>query len=186
MPKGFSATAKREGLIFGGSSADSTESQKLLTAYYQTITENRVSQQATLLKVEAEITKNSYETCIIVDADGFVLAAYKGGKSSVNLGKDYNLAKGNLITHNHPSGLAVLSVGDIRYTGKLGGIGVRAATKRNGTAVLSKASNRPKWGDFADAYERFLEPGRTARQARTWLFKNASDYGLKFTIERRS
>ncbi|MEG0025601.1 MAG: hypothetical protein RR719_09695, partial [Akkermansia sp.] len=120
----------------------------------------------------------------IVDHDGFVLAAYKGGRNSVNFGSDGHLARGNTITHNHPSGAAAFSVADIASTGKLGGVAIRATTKSGGTAALQKASNNPQWGKMSAAYSKFLGSGKTVKQAQEWLSSNAPKYGLKFTLER--
>lgn len=52
----------------------------------------------------------------------------------MNFGSDSGKVKGNIVTHNHPSGAAAFSVADIKSTGNLGGVGIRATTKGNGTA----------------------------------------------------
>lgn len=171
-------------MISAGGNAGNKPSDKLLTARYQTIAGNRVSQESTFGRVEKEIAKHTYETGLIIDRDGFVLAAYKGGKNSVNFGGDGRLAKGNTITHNHPSGAAAFSVADIASTGKLGGVAIRATTKSGGTAALQKASNNPQWGKMSAAYSKFLGSGKTVKQAQEWLSSNAPKYGLKFTLER--
>lgn len=102
----------------------------------------------------------------------------------MNFGSDSGKVKGNIVTHNHPSGAAAFSVADIKSTGNLGGVGIRATTKGNGTAVLAKASNNPQWGKMASAYSKHLGSGKTVSQAQDWLKKNAPLYGLKFTLER--
>ena len=178
-------TAKGERLLSTRSNLDQTPSEKLLTARYQTITGNKVSQEATFSRVEKDMARHTYETGLIVDGDGFVLAARKGGKNSVNFGNDSVLVKGNTVTHNHPSGAAAFSVADIKVTGELGGVAIRATTKTNGTAVLKKSSNNPQWGKMASAYSRFLGSGKTVKQAQEWLESNASKYGLRFALEKQ-
>lgn len=180
----WSSTAKGERLSVGGGGAGAPPSEKLLTARYQTIAGNKVSQEATFARVEKEIAKHTYETGVIVDRDGFVLAAYKGGKNSVNFGNDGGLVKGNTVTHNHPSGAAAFSVADISTTGKLGGVAIRATTRSNGTAVLRKFSNDPQWGKMASDYKEFLSGRKTIGQAQDWLRSNAAKYGLRFTLEK--
>lgn len=179
----WSATAKGEQLVYGGMSAGGAESERQLAAYYQTISGNRVSQEQTFARVEPMIASHTYETGLIVDEYGFVLAAYKGGQNSVNFGSDSGLVRGNTITHNHPSGAAAFSVADIATTGSLGGVAIRATTKGNGTAVLEAASNNPRWSAMASAYNSFLGNGRTVSQAQSWLSENASRYGLRFRLE---
>ena len=179
----WSATAKGERIGGGGGSAGSP-SEKIPASQFQTIDGNRVSKRATFSNVEKRIAEHTYETGLIVDSQGFVLAAYKGGKNSVNFGSDSKKIKGNIVTHNHPSGSAAFSVADIASTGAYGGIGIRATTKGSGTAVLAKASNKPQWGKMASSYEQYLGGRRTVAQAQDWLKKNAPKYGLKFTLER--
>lgn len=179
----WSKTAKNEKIASGGGDFD-RDSQKLLTAYYQTIVGNKVSPEATFARVEKDIAQHTYETGLIVDSDGFVLAAYKGGQNSVNFGPDSGKVKGNIVTHNHPSGAAAFSVADIASTGAMGGIGIRATTKNNGTAVLMKSSNSPQWSKMASAYKTFLNGGASVSEAQKWLSKNASKYGLKFKLEK--
>ena len=178
----WSAPAKGERIGKGGRGG--APSEKLPASQFQTIDGNRVSKRATFSNVEKLIAQHTYETGIIVDSQGFVLAAYKGGKNSVNFGSDSGKVKGNIVTHNHPSGAAAFSVADIKSTGNLGGVGIRATTKGNGTAVLAKASNNPQWGKMASAYSKHLGSGKTVSQAQDWLKKNAPLYGLKFTLER--
>ncbi|WP_270207981.1 hypothetical protein [Eggerthella lenta] len=179
----WSATAKGERIGKSGGRAG-TPSEKIPASQFQTIDGNRVSKSATFANVEKQIAAHTYETGVIVDGQGFVLAARKGGKNSVNFGSDSGKVKGNIVTHNHPSGAAAFSVADIRSTGNLGGIGIRATTKENGTAVLAKASNNPQWDKMASAYSRYLGSGRTVAQAQDWLKKSAPRYGLRFTLER--
>lgn len=182
----WSQTARGEKLIGGGMPGDSqVPSEKIPAAQYQTLQNgNKVSKSATFARVEREISQHTYETGLIVDSYGFVIAAYKGGRNSVNFGDEASKVKGNIITHNHPSGSAAFSVADIASTGKMEGIGIRATTKNNGTAVLMKASNKPEWGKMAKAYESFLAKGKTVRQAQKWLASNAGNYSLAFKIER--
>lgn len=179
----WSATAKGERIGKSGGSAGAP-SEKIPASQFQTIDGNRVSKKATFSNVEKRIAEHTFETGLIVDNQGFVLAAYKGGKNSVNFGSDSGKIKGNIVTHNHPSGAAAFSVADIASTGSLGGIGIRATTKGNGTAVLAKASNNPQWGKMASSYGKYLGRGKTIVQAQDWLKKNAPRYGLKFTLER--
>lgn len=159
-------------------------SEKLLAAAFQTISGNKVSQQATFAAVEKKITQNSYETGVIVDQYGFVLAAYKGTRGSVNFAGESYKVRGNIVTHNHPSGSAVFSVADIKVTGSLGGVGIRAATKTNGTASLVKVSQRADFEGLAGEYRRFLSHGRSVKEAQDWLSQNAGKYGLKFKVEK--
>lgn len=182
----WSQTARGEKLVGKGMPGSaSIPSQKIPASQFQTLQNgNKVSKSATFARVEKEISKHTYETGLIVDSQGFVIAAYKGSRSSVNFGNESGKIKGNIITHNHPSGAAAFSVADISSTGKMGGIGIRAATKNNGTAVLKKASNNPEWGKMAKAYDSFLANGKTMKQAQKWLASNAGKYGLSFKIER--
>lgn len=178
----WSQTSRGETLTAGGDNMAAL-SEKIPAAYFQTIDGNRVSKSATFANIESKIAKHTYETGIIVDSQGFVVTAYKGGRNSVNFGNEGGKVRGNIITHNHPSGAAAFSVADIRTTGSLGGIGVRATTKSNGTAVLRKASNNPQWEKMASHYDSFLRGGKTVSQAQEWLSQNATKYGLTFYLE---
>lgn len=159
-------------------------SKKIPAAEFQTISGNRVSMEATLKRVEPLIASHTYETGLIIDEQGFVLAAYRGDRSSVNFGADGAKLYGNTMTHNHPSDIAVFSVADIASTGAAGGIRARATTKTRGTAVMEKASNNPDWAGLAAEYKKWLKPGRMVYQAQDWLRDHAGDYGLRFYLER--
>lgn len=173
----------------GPGNAPAKPSTKLNNARFQVLDGNRVSMEATLAANEPKIASNDYETGLIVDDQGFVIAAYKGGTNYVDFGTDAGLVRGNMVTHNHPSGAAAFSVADIASTGIEGGLGIRATTRTNGTVELRNAGSRQgDWAGLADAYKRYLDSGpggqRSITAAQRWLARNAKNYGLRFTKER--
>ena len=179
----FSTTMKSERL---GSLPNKIEkSIKIPAAPFLAISGNRVSKEETFQHIEGIIAKNSFETGVIVDPQGFPVAAYKGGPHSVSFGVDQSKVKGNFVTHNHPSGYAVFSPGDLTTSASLGAMGVRATTLKNGTASLVRVSSRADFNGLAVAYHRYLSAGgRTAGEATAWISQNAGKYGLKFTLEK--
>lgn len=153
---------------------------------------NRTSPEATARSVEREITQNSYETGVIIDRDGFVVAAYKGDSHSVGFSDgrghdDYHLISGNIMTHNHPSGSAAFSDSDMRLAAYYGAKELRAATRSNGTAILTADSHHSDWRALNSAYQSAYATSAmlTVRDAQTWLFQNAGRYGFTFVIDRR-
>ena len=66
----------------------------------------------------------------------------------------------------------------------LGGVGIRVATKTNGTASLVKVSQRADFEKLVGEYRGFLSHGRSVKEAQDWLSQNAGKYGLKFKVER--
>ena len=66
----------------------------------------------------------------------------------------------------------------------LGGVGIRVATKTNGTAPLVKVSQRADFEKLVGEYRGFLSHGRSVKEAQDWLSQNAGKYGLKFKVER--
>ena len=170
---------------FGGGRGADDSSKKIPSAYFQTIDGNKVSESKTLKSAEAKIIKNRYETGIIVDNDGFVLAAYKGNRTSVSLGNDFKKVKGNTLTHNHPSGIPLPSAADIRVSGKYGAKEVRMATT-HGTGILSvipRGGSTPEWGKLAFDYDKIIGDGTNAARAYKWLTRNAKDYGFIFVVK---
>ena len=162
-------------------------SKKIPSAYFQTLEGNRVSAQKTLTNTEGKIIKNDYETGVIIDNDGFVQAAYKGGKTSVNFGRDSEKMKGNIVTHNHPSGVPLPSRGDILTAGTYGAKEIRMATI-HGTGslkVLSSGGSIPKWNRLAFDYNKMIGTGTSALKAYKWLTKNARNYGLAFSVTKK-
>lgn len=182
--RGATSFINRGGIVLNGGRREYGKSKKIHSAPFQAINGNKNSKSMTFSKVEKMIASNNYETGLIVDNNGFVLAAYKGTKDSVGFASDISKIKGNIVTHNHPSGNAVFSVADIKVSGKYGAVGVRATTKNNGTAVLRKASNNPNWEQLAKDYNRFGKKLRTPKEAQNWLSKNSGKYGLKFEVEK--
>lgn len=150
-----------------------------------------VSPAITASHAEKIITQNNYETGIIIDArTGDVIAAYKGGKSSVGFSDpikgtdDYGKLAGNIMTHNHPSGSAVFSNADLSVSAYYGVKEVRAATKNNGTAVLTKNNQHSDMTGLAAAYSVYISSGVSVKDAQNWLRSNSSKYGCTFKIER--
>jgi hypothetical protein len=133
-------------------------SEKLLNAPWQKYEDgNRVSVGATLEQAESRIASNNYETGVLVDSNGFVVAAYKGGAHSVNFGNEpASLFQNATLTHNHPSGLPAFSVADIATPGIYaldgGKIKTVRATSVNGTFSLSAVSQSADWGKLATKY----------------------------------
>lgn len=186
------------------SGIDKSDSEKLLNAPWQKYRNgNQVSTGSTIASAEEIIRNNKFETGLLVDKDGFVVAAYKGGRSSVDFGDTPATSfKGATITHNHPGGTAFFSVGDIStaaFYAETGGMpkSIRATTKNNGTAVLTATKSNASWNKMATAYnnaskglmKKFVAgkdgsiPGANSIY-QDWFRKNASKYGFKFTVER--
>lgn len=196
MPKG-SSNKGGSGVPRASFGPSSEPSEKLLNAPWQKLEGASASVGETARAAEAKIAQNDYETGLIIDQQGFVLAAYKGGKSSVNFGADSDKVRGNVVTHNHPSGSPVFSVADVRSSAILGAHGIRATTLANGTAYLKSANHRADWSGFAKAYEAEM-PKLSASALKTgggksaykvyhdWYKANASKYNLEFSLEYRS
>lgn len=181
------------------------DSEKLLNAPWQRYESgNQVSVGATLEQAENRIKSNNYETGILIDEDGFVVAAYKGGHSSVNFGNEpASKFENAVITHNHPSGSAFFSVADLAapaaYTA-LGGKprGIRAVTRDNGTVSIVATRQDADWNRLATAYNKaqrsirkdWIAHGDVSSYAsassyfQKWLFEHAPKYGFRFTVER--
>lgn len=186
------------------SGMDKSSSEKLLNAPWQKYRNgNQVSAGSTIASAEEKIRGNKYETGILVDKEGFVVAAYRGGRSSVDFGDTpASSFKGATITHNHPGGTAFFSVGDIStsaFYAENGGMlkSIRAATKDNGTAVLTATKTNANWNRMATAYYNaskslmgdFLRGKDSSISGansvyQNWFRKNAPKYGFTFTIER--
>lgn len=159
MPKGYSFSRNSLiGLLNRGGGGEPSE--KLLNAPWQKYEGgNRVSVGATLEQAEKKIVSNNYETGVLVDANGFVVAAYKGGAHSVNFGNEpASLFKNATLTHNHPSGLPAFSVADIATPGVYAMDGGKIKTVRavsvNGTFSLTAASQNANWGKLATKYSK--------------------------------
>lgn len=189
----WSATASLESQRLSKSlGGQGKPSEKLHNSIFQHMEGNRTSTQATAREVERKIAQNSYETGVIIDRDGFVIAAYKGDARSVGFsdGKgndDYHLISGNTMTHNHPSGSAAFSDADMRIAAFYGARELRATTKNNGTAILTADTHHADWRALNDAYQAAYATSAmsTVRDAQTWLFQNAGNYGFTFVIDRR-
>ena len=180
-------------------------SEKLLNAPWQHYENgNQVSVGATLSAAEAKIKGNDYETGVLVDKDGFVVAAFRGGRSSVNFANTpVSDFKDATITHNHPTGSAFFSVADLAtpaYYAMLGGKprGMRATTKNNGTVSIVAVRQNADWNKLVTAYnsaqksirKEWLNSGDITSIAsassyyQKWLYENAPKYGFRFTVER--
>lgn len=184
----WSQTYKNE-MVIGGAGVNFGDSKKDLNARFNP-GGRFVNSGTTARHAEAIISQNDYETGIIIEAKtGDVLAAYKGGRDSVGFadntaGTDnYGNLKGNVMTHNHPSGLAVFSAADLRVSAHYGVKEVRVTTKRNGTAILTANNQHSDMAGLAKAYDRATTGKMTAKQAQDWLRKNASSYGITFRLE---
>ena len=113
-----------------------------------------------------------------------MLAAYKGDRTSVSFGSDIKKLNGNIITHNHPSGVPLPSTADIRVAGDYGAKEVRMATT-HGTGVLSVSSrggSTPQWHKLASDYDK-ISYGFDAAKAYKWLTQNAKNYGFTFSVK---
>ena len=180
------------------------DSEKLFNAPWQHYEGgNKVSIGSTLSSAEAKIRGNNFETGILVDPQGFVVAAYKGGAHSVSFGNEPpSKFKGATITHNHPGNIPVFSVADIAapamYAG-LGGkpTGMRATTKSNGTFSIVAKRQDADWNKLATAYNKAssglrkaaltagaTSPADFAGHYEKWFQANAPKYGFSFTWER--
>ena len=93
--------------------------------------------------------------------------------------------KGNIVTHNHPSGVPLPSTPDIRVAGANGAKEIRMATV-HGTGSLkavSRGGTVANWSGLARDYGKMLGSGKDVMKAYNWLVKNAKNYGLSFKIE---
>lgn len=186
------------------------DSEKLFNAPWQHYENgNQVSVGATLQAAEDRIRGNSFETGILVDSQGFVVAAYKGGAHSVSFGSEpADKFAGATVTHNHPSGYPTFSVADIATPAvyaRLGGkpAGMRATTRDNGTFSLRTTRQDADWNRLATAYNRSkasIESAGYSAAARStgrgsfrnayiqahadWFAQNAPRFGFSFTWER--
>lgn len=189
----WSATASRESERLSRSVGGSGRpSEKLPSSMFQHLEGNRTSTTATARAVENSITQNSFETGVIIDTEGFVVAAYKGDSHSVGFSDgrgndDYSKLAGSVMTHNHPSGSAAFSDADIMLASYYGVREIRAATRNNGTAVLTAVNHHADWRTLNRAYQRDYATSAmpTVRSAQQWMFDNASNFGFTFVIDRR-
>lgn len=199
--RGVSSRSQLEAMAAGKMGISAEASEKLLNAPWQKYSDgNKVTVGATLAQAEARIAKNNYEIGVLVDEQGFVVAAYKGGKHSVNFGYEpASLFQNGTITHNHPSGYAIFSQADLATPalyamegGKLASI--RATTKSNGTISVRANKSNADWNKLATAYAKVddrlwkqatsasdFSAKSAAKVYANWLSKNAPKYG--FTVE---
>ena len=202
---GGRGTSSMSALVaMAGGNNNGQDSEKLLNAPWQHYEGgNKVSVGATLTSAESKISGNSFETGILVDKDGFVVAAYKGGRSSVSFGDEpASKFQNATLTHNHPSGSAFFSVADLATPAVYAAGGgklreVRAVTKDNGTASIVAARQDASWNRLATAYNNaqrsirrdWLDHGDLTSIAsastfyQKWLAENAPKYGFQFRVE---
>lgn len=200
MPKG-SSNKGGSGVPRASFGPSSEPSEKLLNAPWQKLEGASASVGETARAAEAKIAQNDYETGLIIDQQGFVIAAYRGGQHSVNFGADSDKVRGNTVTHNHPSGMPVFSTADVRSSAILGAHGIRATTLEHGTAYLRSANHRADWAGFAKAYEESMQslnakvlfgtdpkegPRGRHKVFHDWYKANAPKYNLEFSLEFRS
>lgn len=185
------------GDIYGAGGGEPSE--RLFNAPWQRYENgNQVSVGATLEQAESRIRANSFETGIIVDRDGFVTDAFKGGASSVSFGDTpVSHFEGATITHNHPSGVPIFSVADLAtpalYSYDGGTLaGIRATTSNNGTFSLRQRGNSPDWMGLAVSWERARTNKSITRRkgqeridaAARWFETAAPKWGFEFVYER--
>lgn len=211
--RGSSSTSQLRKMATGGNNGGAEPSEKLLNAPWQKYTDgNKVSVGATLAQAEERIKSNTkYETGVLVDSQGFVVAAYKGGAHSVDFGNEpASLFKNATITHNHPSGYPIFSVADLAtpalYAEAGGKLKSVRATSVNGTISVSTQKSNANWNKLATAYNNAMESldvrankaaakayatkvKGAGRQAyidtyTNWLSKNAPKYGFTVDFER--
>lgn len=203
---GGRGTSSMSALVqMAGGNNNGEDSEKLFNAPWQHYENgNQVSPGATLAAAEDKIRANKFETGVLVDEDGFVVAAYKGGRSSVSFGNEpASKFKNAIITHNHPGGSAFFSVADLAtpaiYAAQGGKLrGIRATTRDNGTASIIAKRQDANWNKLATAYNKaqssirrdWIDHGDVTSIANAgtyfhkWLSKNAPKYGFRFTLER--
>jgi hypothetical protein len=159
----------------------------------------------TLHNHEGRIKSLDHEECVVVGRDGKHIATRKGTKDSVKVPHE---ARGNITTHNHPSGGCAFSVGDIGSNIELGVYEFRAVTGDGRFVSLRLMEDKGELkrnqmlADFkrdvpsgsklflkADAEAmRIHGPKRTRRQAidelenivNKWFVDNARKYGYIF------
>lgn len=154
-----------------------------------------VTRESTLAKEETAIKNNSFETGIVVDADGKVLVRNEGYGSEVRFSKaDAAAMKGNTMTHNHPLG-STFSPADVELATKYDLSEIRAVSSSKTFSLTKVANKRVKnqfSTDYRDAMRReanrlsldimsdkaFNAKMNTFRSS--WLGKNASKYGYSY------
>jgi len=167
------------------------------------IDEEKVAE--TLHKVEMTIKDiEDHEEAYVIGLDGKIIRHIKGIEHEVNVPPE--LTKGNIVTHNHPSGGCALSIGDVKDYIKNDGYGIRAVTSDgryvylrkgegklnkelvndfekevpSGTKLILKGGEQAmrKYGPKATNYQRFREAENIVNK---WLFDNAHKYGYIYT-----
>jgi hypothetical protein len=163
-----------------------------------------MTEAKTLREAEEQISKIiTHEEGYITDQDGDVIKHIIGERSSVSPPPE--LVKDNIFTHNHPSGMCALSLGDVKAIISYDGLEVRAVTFAGKYASLKRGNTgwNPKLGEdmekagFTDLQlllranlEATKKYGKdkTARHVNqmaeiitnTWLRENVSKYGAEF------
>lgn len=171
----------KEGFGGGGSNSGSP-SKKLLNSAFNHAEGNKNSVAIAANYIETKIKGNNYETGVIIDKQGFVVAVYKGGKASVDFGADISKIKGNIVTHNHPSGTLIFSRADIRTTAKQGGAGVRVVVNSGRTLELRANNQHSDMMKVSAEYDKlFTNKNIGQNQLNTELSKIAKKHGCTLT-----
>ena len=167
------------------------------------IDEEKVAE--TLHKFETSIKDiPDHEEGVIVGLDGRLILKKVGKKSEVDLPSE--LIKGNIVTHNHPSGKCTLSIGDVCTIISDDGYKIRAVTRDGRFVSLEKGTGEIKTGlgeamkkEFPSTNDLYKKAGTRVIEKygrenynlttiekevenllNEWIRKNASEYGYIF------
>ena len=152
----YSGSASSGGSIMGGGGSGGGASTDMNVAgWTPEAGSRRVSSATTLNSAESRIQNLDHEQMVVVDRDGYVVAAVDGGAHSVSFtDRAYRAAiAGGTVTHNHPNG-GTFSGTDIVSAGSLGITEIRAVSKRFGTTYSLKAGNKANGTGLASAMKR--------------------------------
>jgi hypothetical protein len=160
--------------------------------------------EETLRKSEMAIKDLDYEVAHIIDTDGNLIHVENGQRYEVD--PPAALVKGNILTHNHPSGECFFSLDDIRLIIEEDGYELRAVTQdgrfvsfkkaaeATDTTIADNMENAELYGIklFLSADKRAISIygiNRTTEQlikeaeniVNEWLTNNAPKHGYIFT-----
>ena len=110
--------------------------------------------ETTISSAEDRIKNLDHEQLVVIGNDGYVKAVVDGGDHSVGITpKAAREMRGNIATHNHPTG-GTLSPPDV-INGAKGGVGeIRAISKRFNKTYSLKATSKANGDGMAKAMQK--------------------------------
>ena len=155
--------------------------KKLLPAYANTKIKSKTFLGA-LKEFRSKHANSDHEWAYEVDSNGYVHQYVEGGKSSVAIGANAKLRKGErtMIIHNHPSGGAFSDSDLISVSMQTRAKGIVASGKKH-DYIFEKGTHF-KASAFIKAVKTAKMKGKDYDDAADkWLKANAKKYGYKYT-----